>query len=213
MLRGSIAAIAAAASVVFGTPASATTLNIQAAGTFDDQAAELFDLPWQLSITYSFNDADVLWDDTAHQSYVFAGSDFGRPTAVNLQANMNGALFSFASFANGSAVQSRSTLQQDAFGTGYAFVIGADFGDTVLDPDVTQPPAGDLCQVASCYLHAFSAVGFDGFITGITSYSITYDGGDPPDAPSPAPEPSAWALMLAGFGLAGAALRRRRAFA
>lgn len=30
---------------------------------------------------------------------------------------------------------------------------------------------------------------------------------------SPAPEPAAWALMLAGFGLAGAALRRRSALA
>ena len=27
------------------------------------------------------------------------------------------------------------------------------------------------------------------------------------------PEPGAWALMIAGFGLAGAALRKRRAFA
>ena len=29
-------------------------------------------------------------------------------------------------------------------------------------------------------------------------------------APSPAPEPQVWALMLAGFGLVGASLRRRR---
>jgi hypothetical protein len=27
---------------------------------------------------------------------------------------------------------------------------------------------------------------------------------------APVPEPAAWALMIAGFGLAGAALRRRR---
>lgn len=33
------------------------------------------------------------------------------------------------------------------------------------------------------------------------------------DAPAPAPEPAAWALMLAGFGLAGAALRQGRAAA
>jgi hypothetical protein len=30
-----------------------------------------------------------------------------------------------------------------------------------------------------------------------------------PDVPAPVPEPSVWALMIAGFGLAGAALRRR----
>jgi hypothetical protein len=33
------------------------------------------------------------------------------------------------------------------------------------------------------------------------------------DYTAPVPEPGAWALMIAGFGLAGAALRRRRAIA
>jgi len=32
---------------------------------------------------------------------------------------------------------------------------------------------------------------------------------DPPSVPSGAPEPSAWAMMILGFGLAGAAVRRR----
>jgi hypothetical protein len=38
-------------------------------------------------------------------------------------------------------------------------------------------------------------------------------GGDPPQPPGPGgvPEPSAWALLIAGFGLAGGALRRSRA--
>ena len=36
---------------------------------------------------------------------------------------------------------------------------------------------------------------------------------DPLDTPANAPEPATWALMLAGFGMAGAALRRRRALA
>lgn len=36
---------------------------------------------------------------------------------------------------------------------------------------------------------------------------VTYVG---PSGPGPVPEPSAWLLMIAGFGLAGAALRARR---
>jgi len=53
---------------------------------------------------------------------------------------------------------------------------------------------------------------------GIAFNKIKYDLG-PSIAPDPgpphggAPEPAAWALMLGGFGLAGAALRRRRAAA
>jgi hypothetical protein len=30
------------------------------------------------------------------------------------------------------------------------------------------------------------------------------------DSAAPTPEPAAWALMIGGFGLAGAAMRRRR---
>lgn len=52
-----------------------------------------------------------------------------------------------------------------------------------------------------------------GFVTGqslvskATSFRITYTY-DPVAAP--VPEPASWALMIAGFGLAGVALRRRR---
>jgi hypothetical protein len=35
--------------------------------------------------------------------------------------------------------------------------------------------------------------------------------GDAPATPAAVPEPAAWALMIAGFGMAGAGLRRRRA--
>ena len=31
-----------------------------------------------------------------------------------------------------------------------------------------------------------------------------------PGGPGPVPEPGAWAIMICGFGLAGAALRRRK---
>jgi len=34
-----------------------------------------------------------------------------------------------------------------------------------------------------------------------------------PEPPTPVPEPATWSLMIAGFGLAGAGLRRRRCFA
>ncbi|PZQ55625.1 MAG: hypothetical protein DI570_22025 [Phenylobacterium zucineum] len=36
---------------------------------------------------------------------------------------------------------------------------------------------------------------------------------DPMAAPSAAPEPATWALMIGGFGMAGATLRRRRSLA
>ena len=40
--------------------------------------------------------------------------------------------------------------------------------------------------------------------------TVTYDA---PIGPGPVPEPATWALMIGGFGMAGAMLRRRRAVA
>jgi hypothetical protein len=47
----------------------------------------------------------------------------------------------------------------------------------------------------------------DGGSGGLQSGGGSLSGGDP----APVPEPAAWVTMIAGFGLAGAALRRRRA--
>ena len=53
---------------------------------------------------------------------------------------------------------------------------------------------------------------FKGSIDTVRIFSgvATYDEASGPDAGAGVPEPASWALMIAGFGLAGAALRRRR---
>jgi hypothetical protein len=51
------------------------------------------------------------------------------------------------------------------------------------------------------------SIKFEGFTHGVVD-DLTLFGATVPDA---VPEPAAWALMISGFGLAGAALRRRRA--
>lgn len=39
---------------------------------------------------------------------------------------------------------------------------------------------------------------------------VLYDGPPSPSALAPVPEPATWAMLVAGFGFAGFALRRRR---
>jgi len=51
-------------------------------------------------------------------------------------------------------------------------------------------------------------VNFDFGLTGFDDIRLTLADGD-----SAVPEPAAWAMMIAGFGLAGVALRRRRSLA
>lgn len=52
----------------------------------------------------------------------------------------------------------------------------------------------------------------DGRVQTITRY-VVQEGAGPFGMAAPVPEPRTWAVMIAGFGLAGAALRRRRAAA
>lgn len=55
---------------------------------------------------------------------------------------------------------------------------------------------------------------FDGEFSGNFRWSIFEDAPPPPPPPPPPaiPEPAAWALMLAGFGFVGAAVRHRRRY-
>ncbi|HEV2569785.1 PEPxxWA-CTERM sorting domain-containing protein [Sphingomonas sp.] len=60
----------------------------------------------------------------------------------------------------------------------------------------------------------------DAGVNGLTSFMVKYQGissiaiystgnAPPPPPPPPIPEPSTWALLISGFGLVGAAARRR----
>ena len=64
----------------------------------------------------------------------------------------------------------------------------------------------DVAPIPRNYVNGFINIG-NGGVTGGTPYT-------PPAVGGPAvPEPATWALMISGFGLAGVALRRRRAVA
>jgi hypothetical protein len=91
----------------------------------------------------------------------------------------------------------------------------ADFDLTATDLAPFTAPGGlDLSLVSTIFLMG-AAVGpglrsattiETGDLTWNGQFTLTYS-----YIPAAAPEPGAWALMLAGFGLAGLALRRRRA--
>jgi len=74
-----------------------------------------------------------------------------------------------------------------------------------------QPPAGNLCAgVHTCDTGNFSyGVFTDGALTAVTFAQLGATSITITTLPDPVPEPSAWALMIGGLALAGAALRRR----
>jgi hypothetical protein len=81
------------------------------------------------------------------------------------------------------------------------------YSDTLVAYTLTFAHTGSTLD----FLFRASGAGWQGGADegyGIDNVVFTYDG-----VPTGVPEPAAWALMLGGFGLAGAALRRRRASA
>ncbi len=99
-------------------------------------------------------------------------------------------------FASFSRLNYGTELIGQALGNGFNFgSFGAGYGG----------PSGDF--------NIFAATG--GAPTGTFYFQLTASGGDSLGvvsiAPSGVPEPTSWALMIAGFGLMGVSMRRRRA--
>jgi len=81
-------------------------------------------------------------------------------------------------------------------------------------PSDNRPFEGVPCGVEGCYMSfrigTFVKDSHDGYILGDSALGVgTIDQSSGAGFPSFVPEPGEWALMLGGFGMRGAALRRR----
>ncbi len=111
-----------------------------------------------------------------------------------------------------------------AYEGGY-FSTGEDFGDGwqashwkspgdcstflgILNPYICN---GSVAQVKGLDIAAFDAIGWN-FVDGVRDNAgYVYSSADAFAAFGAVPEPATWAMMIAGFGLAGVAMRRRKA--
>lgn len=98
--------------------------------------------------------------------------------------------------------------------------IGADIGDVKIFSGATLLGTVDVLvgDADPFTKDLVSLTGFSGVTRLVISSTdfggVTYDDFTfTPGASGGVPEPAAWAMMIAGFGLAGASLRRRRAWA
>lgn len=222
MFKGSMAAIAAVAVVSFAAPAGAATLMVTASGTFagtdannvlGQGAGQVTDVAFMINYTIDVGNAVRFM--SAENDTAGTGAAYGTPTLSFMHLTLGVLDVTLYGDQQDSTLQGPDVVQQWIHeSTGRSVYIGASYLAPTLVADLTAPPAGNLCLEAICYGFVNFGMNLAGTLTP-TSYTVTYDvdGTLPPLPGGIVPEPSAWALMIAGFGMAGAALRRRRSFA
>lgn len=205
MLRTSLVASATAAMLLATGPAAAATYFVAtAAGSF---VTDTETLPFELTLALKLNGVGGGIDLVNMVSFLESG-DGSR--AMNATFTLDGIEYALSGTVQGDARQSASFLEQILVGAGGQFVIGANSPPVPLPMEAQLPPAGNICETLTCYGSAtISAAGLAGQLS-LTSYSAFISDALPSNVAA-IPEPATWALMIAGFGLAGAGLRQRRA--
>lgn len=212
-------AAAAAAMVACAAPASATVVTITETGTivgdantygdgteFGDIAANL--VGQAFSVTYTF-DVDPGSVDTDSYGSYFPGSGTASITINGVTQMVTGGPTSFTQRRN------EDPAWGLPYGSQFSSAVQGDFGDDFVEDYLTPPstlsstdltaPYYHVATTADYYRYMYAQIGGTHLHGDIETFSA--NGG------APTPEPASWAMMLAGFGMIGGAMRsvRRKA--
>lgn len=132
---------------------------------------------------------------------VFGGSAGSTESRLQVHTNASGAIDNFAIYVLGRNPVNSQTLTFLQF-------LGGPTGITFQETLYYDPALG-FRTVTAGDVHC-NTIGHCGGVFSASPGGIGGTGGAGGTTGSGAPEPAAWALMIAGFGLTGAALRRRR---
>ncbi len=231
MFRRSLAVAAAAAALACASQSSAAVLVVQQSGLLTGVDpknylglgfGDFVDVPYSVNFVFDLDHAhiedQVAFGGLVVTNVAMGGYNNGGPTLATIDIQIGTYTYTMVADAQAEALQgTRGDVQQSFFDSkGATLVVGASKDFAPLPTDVTAPPAGNICETRSCTI-SFSLDGlFGGGSNKVSSYTVTYDAEGtytPPGVPGAVPEPASWALMIAGFGLAGASLRRRRLLA
>lgn len=161
-------------------------------GASNPQSVDLFNL-------YT-NEAAVNWDDLAASpiSLTFA---FSAPTPNNGPITIGGTTQGYAKFLG--VVQGGKLTWQDGGSALFTWADGL--------PGVTDPGRMTLSVNGGTFNEGLFGLN-EGKKHGL-KVTANFDWDNDPTFAAAVPEPGTWALMIGGFGMAGATLRRRRALA
>jgi len=150
---------------------------------------------YHLSGYSAFDSGDTALSVTCSSSN--GGADFGQCGGVVFNSNFEATAFSAS--GTGHAISIGLNVSANASSNG--FFVG-DPGFDALDR------TGDAYATADPYAEIDPA-----WLQAHPGYALAFSSGFTNGAGPAVPEPTTWALMLGGFGLAGSGLRRRRALA
>lgn len=202
------ACLAACAMLGAAGSAQAAALIYEGSGTF---VGELSGAPVSVAVSFQlmhhFDPASVIFDPISEQSYYRGGSVYGQPLLSTGNLIIDDRHMSFTADYYSQILQAHDGVHYTAGAPGlFSVTVGTNFAPGSLVPDLAAPPSGNLCLIAiSC-----GGTIYFGEVNGgleLDNLTVTYH---PWPGNTPAPEPTTWALMITGFGGAGAMLRRRR---
>jgi hypothetical protein len=214
-----ISSIAAAAALAFGVSA------VPAAAVTPTTFAQFFQMPGT-GPAFMHTGGDGGASFMANVGTAVAVLDFG-PLGIYQNVNLN-----FSASSSAAVMDAGETWQQNGWGGSLVFtwegqnLLTATFSHGVLD--ITKVPinnqSGGLkvvgsCGSSLCYTSDILDVqnlivnNFALSFSGITNYGAAggnFNASGSGTFAGAVPEPATWAMMIAGFGLVGAAARRRR---
>ena len=187
--------------------------GIDSAGLFGTVGADLSGA----SFTATYTTSDILGastQSTAVNSTIYGGSLYGTPPVTTATVTINGDSIYFDGGWNG------EQFQQILSGQYTANISSTSYGDTngyyvqnyLFSTSTPFVTTSDYHSPPNYTIHnGDSVVGFGRISSSINGHTYSIDLSTVAVSSGAVPEPATWALMLGGFGLAGVALRRRRA--
>lgn len=232
--------IATASLVALSNSASAATVIVTITGDvasasdlpriFGTLGTNLVGLPFSATLSYDPTVGER--DTTATADSVFGGSMEGYPTpSLGASFTLNGKTFNIA------GTNSTSILAANDPGSGYSYYNFTDSTDFIGIPNgqvwvglnfFISHPDSPLSNLDNPYvgngLSGYGQFNIATFVNGsfnaganvqLTNFSISSPNansgiGNSGSVAGAVPEPASWAMMIGGFGLLGAALRRQR---